>query len=156
MLWFPDKDAVLAFTVNSPTVIEPFTIRITGDVAEAVLGARSPAYRPAPAEPLSVEHPQRFAGTYTRAGVRVEIAQKGNALRYREFNDDLIQRYRELGQDVDDGPIVDEDLASLGGDEFLVPFPGFANGIQVFFFGDDPEGRATNLNSGFRTARRTG
>lgn len=50
--------------------------------------------------------------------------------------------------------IVDEALIPLGEDRFLVKFPGFANGIGVFFFGNDAQGRATNVNSGLRTSRR--
>jgi CubicO group peptidase (beta-lactamase class C family) len=154
VLWFPDKHAVLAYTVNSPQVTEPFTASVTGDIADAVLGVRAPTPTPAPPEPLGVDHPERFAGTYTRAGVRIEITQDGDGLRYREFNDDLLELYRERGHDVDTGPLVDSNLVSLGGDQFLVAFPGFPNGIQVFFYGDDAQGRARNLNSGYRTSRR--
>jgi CubicO group peptidase (beta-lactamase class C family) len=156
VLWFPEKAAVMAFTVNSPLVIEPFTIRMTGEVAESVLGVRAPAPLAPPADSLSVDHPERFVGAYARAGDRIEIVESDNGLRYREFNDEMVERMREMGQEVDEGPLVDEDLVSFGGDKFIVGFPGFAHGIQVFFFGEDPDGRATNVNLGFRTSRRIG
>jgi len=161
VVWFPEKDTVLSFTINSPTAIEPFTVRMTTDFAEPLVGARAPEQIKAPGEPLGVEHPERYLGTYIRAGARIEVAQDNGQLRYREFNEALSERYKEMEMDPNaggdaDAPLVDEELVVLGEDKFLVGFPGFANGISVFFFGADAQGRATNLNMGFRTARREG
>jgi hypothetical protein len=159
LLWFPDKRAVLAFTVNSPTAIEAFTVRFTNDFTGAVLGVRAPPRAVASAKVLQIKKPQRLVGTYVRAGDRVEITEQNGRLRYREFNDALTERLKQMseklppGRSVDD-PLVDDNLVPLGDDRFLVSFPGFAHGIQVFFFGKDPQGRATNLNSGLRTSRR--
>jgi len=60
-----------------------------------------------------------------------------------------------MGEKLTTGPLVDDDLTVLGGgDRFLVKYPGFENGIRVFFFGKDTQGRATNINFGLRTSRR--
>lgn len=158
ILWFPQKRAAFAFTVNSPITFEAFAVLITGDFTAALVGARAPMQPKAPAKPIQVDNPLRYTGTYLRAGDRIEIQSQDGRLRYREYNEGLSERFKEMGEKVTGGrgevkPLVDQELIPLGDDRFLVEFPGFANGISVFFFGDD-QGRATNLNSGLRTSRR--
>ena len=158
VLWFPEQRMSLAFTINSPITFEPFAVRITGDFTEALLGARAPIQPKAPEKPIRVEKPQRYVGTYSRAGDRVEIYLRDGQLRYKEFNEGLSRRFKEMGEKVEGGrgeetPLVDEELVALGNDRFLVNFPSFPHGIAVFFFGND-RGLATNLNSGLRTSRR--
>jgi CubicO group peptidase (beta-lactamase class C family) len=160
VLWFPEKRASVAFTVNSPITFEAFAVRITGDFTARLVGARAPTQPKPPANPLQVDDPLRYIGTYLRAGDRIEIELRDGRLRYREYNEGLSARFKEMGETVAGGrgevkPLVDQELIPLGDDRFLVSFPGFANGISVFFFGND-DGRATNLNSGLRTSRRSG
>jgi hypothetical protein len=111
----------------------------------------------AQAHPARVDHPERLVGNYVRYGDRIEITEQAGRLRYKEFNEALTARYKEMHEKVNAGQsaaLVDEDLVPLGGDRFLVKFPGFADGIAVFFFGEDAQSRATNINSGLRTSRR--
>lgn len=158
LLWFPEKRAVLTFTVNSPTVFEEFAIRITTDFAQALLGVHAPPVYGPPAKAVRVDRPQRLVGTYARAGDRIEITEQAGRLHYKEFNDELAARYKEMSLKVPAGAtpglMVDTDLIALGNDRFLVNFPGFKHGIAVFFSGKDARGQATNITSGLRTARR--
>jgi hypothetical protein len=110
-----------------------------------------------PTPPPAVDHPQRLVGTYVRDGVRYEISETAGRVRYQEFNEALSAYYKNMKEEVAaerSTALVDAELVPLGNDRFVVQFPGFANGIPVFFFGKDAQGRATNITSGLRTGRR--
>jgi CubicO group peptidase (beta-lactamase class C family) len=154
LLWIPDKHAVLAFTINSPTVFEAFAARFTSDFAQTLLGIHAPEAPRAAARPMRSEHPERLVGNYVRAGDRIEISERAGRLHFIEINDEISARYRLMNEKIEPGPLVDMDMTPLGSDRFLVNFPGFANGIAVFFFGKDAQGRATSINFGLRSSRR--
>lgn len=155
LIWIPKKQAVLAFTVNSPMAFERFAARLMTDLTQPLLGIHAPAPPVAPAKPVRVDHPERLVGTYMRSGDRIEISQQAGRLRFKEFNEALTERYQLMKEKIPAGPLLDVELIALGGDKFLLTFPGFENGIPVFFFGKDAKGRATNITSGLRTSRRT-
>jgi len=122
--------------MNTPIAFEPFTVRFTVDFTQALLGLRAPEQLTAPSRRIRVDHPERFVGKYLRYDDRIEITEKAGRLHYQEFNDSLKREYKEMHEEVkgsQGGALVDEDLIPLGGDRFLVNFPGFANGMQVFF-----------------------
>ena len=155
LLWIPERHAVLAFTENSPAAFEAFAVRFTSDFTKALLEMKAPAMPAPPAQTVRVNHPERLVGTYLRYGDRIEITEHAGQLHYKEFNDEAAASNQVMGEKVTAGPLVDDDLIVLGGgDRFLVKYPGFENGIRVFFFGQDAHGRATNINFGLRSSRR--
>lgn len=149
LIWIPEKRAVLAFVLNTPAALDPFSVRMFGEFSQAVFGISGPTVT-APEPALRVKNPKRFVGNYTRLGMRYEITQEGGKFRYKQIN---------LGGLVPAelmplGVLMDAELVSLGGDRFLARFPGQAGGMPIGFFGNDEQGRAANLVDPMFAARR--
>ncbi len=144
LIWMPQKRAVLAFTVNVPAALEPFTARMFDGFSHAVFGVRAPK-PPAPDSSATVADPKRFVGIYERFEARFEISERAGGLYYREHRVPA-----GLAAEV----TIEGDLASLGGDRFLLKAASYPSGLPRAFFGRDDQGRATNLVDPMRAARR--
>jgi len=147
LIWFPQKRAVLAFVINTVGAFDEFTARMFGDFSQAVLGVSAPRLV-APEPPLRVGDPRRFVGAFARNGMRYEISQGADRLRYKQIN------LWRGALDATLGEAVQGELISLGGDRFLVKTRALRTPFRSLFSRDDGQGRAANLVVPMFAARR--
>lgn len=153
VFWFPEKRAVLAAVVNTYDADEVFMTEIFGEFCQSMLGvrARLPA---APDRVVPLENPWRFLGRYERYGMRYEIDEASNGLRFTEVN---LGTATQLGAA---GVIRESALIPLGGDCFLIESTAQGRDVSppsqavVAFSGADAQGRAGLLLNPFLAARR--
>ena len=146
LVWFPQEQAVLAFTLNTIGAFDALTAQMFEQFSLAAFGFAAPKLV-VPATPLRVDNPERYVGAYARNGMRYEISWDQAGLHYRELNQRPEQPAGSLGE------ATKGDLIPLGGDRFLVRSPP-AEAISIAFFGDDGEGRAANVVVPMFAARR--
>lgn len=156
--WIPEHDGVIAFIVNTSTALVDFQRLAFTKILEAAFGFAKPptALVTRPVEPLAE---RRYVGTYERLGVTMGVTSgEGGVLRARlvpqRTAGELSQH--ELIFDQAEQSVV---LTPVGRDRFLLsPLDGpdtYKGEIDTAFFGDDGEGRATNVLDGvFAMSRR--
>jgi len=136
--WFPDKQGVLAITVNTPAAANDFRVQIAKRFSAAVFNVE---YRTlvVPEAPLAIDKPDRFVGTFVAHGMVYEVSAHERRLFFRAIN---------LGRgkpgDVP-GITADSELVALGDERFAFKLSDGDALEEVAFFGRDEQGRATAL-----------
>jgi CubicO group peptidase (beta-lactamase class C family) len=137
--WIPEKNAAMAWVMNTPSVLPRFEKVIVEDLMRAAFGFSKPAMV-APAAAMCIE-PQRYAGTYECLGGRCVVEPAGTKLAMRKLWKDFVEESRVFEETVA--------LLPLGENRFLVDRGEASDPLalpeDVAFFGDDGQGRACNL-----------
>lgn len=147
LVWFPEHRAVLAFTTNTIAAFDVLTAHLFGKFSEMLFGFSVPAFQ-VPNATVAVENPSRFVGRYVRTGARYEIREHDGRLHYEEINEGVGIPGEKLGV------TISGDLLALGGERFMLPVPGKSIGVLLAFYGDDGQGRASNVVVPMYAARR--
>lgn len=137
LVWFPERRAVLAFTLNTMMAFDAFTSWMFSEFSRKALGLAAPDFH-VPDTPPPVPDPERYTGTFIRNGVSYEIGERDAGLVYRETH---------LGLGIPGertGLAFEGVMYRLRDDAFQVK-DAQGRGPQVAFFGRDDEGRATNF-----------
>ncbi len=149
--WIPELDGVIAFTINTRTALAAFAKIAFTEILEAAFGFSKPptAQRGPSAGPLDT---RRYVGTYDSLGSRLYVTPgAGETLHARLVPQRTV---KELAQhkeamDLNERSIV---LAPLDHDRFLLNAADgpdiYLNEVDTAFFGDDGDGRATNVLDG--------
>lgn len=149
--WIPQYDGVIAFNINTRAALASFAKIAFTEILEAAFGFSKP--ETAQAEP-SVEplDARRYVGTYGSLGARLSVTPgDGETLHARlvpqRSPEELAQH--KVAMDLTERAIV---LTPLGRDRFLLGAlegPDIYHGeIDTAFFGNDGDGRATNVLDG--------
>ena len=143
--WIPEKNAVIAFMVNTPAARDRFMKVMFKEVTKVAFGISKPNIDK-PSQPLTIPNPERYVGTYEQVNGICVIEAVGNRLIKR-----IIYNQKEVDQVA---------LIPLGGDRFLIDRGEKADPLTMLedtaFFGRDKKGRATNmLNVVFPLSRKT-
>ncbi len=138
LYWFPERQGVIAFVVNTHSAMAELAKVAFGDILQTAFGFDKPAID-VPQNPLGPVNPKRYIGVYEELGGKWHVAQgDGNTLKVRMVS-------RSGGKETG----TTATLAPLGGDRFLVKPPGGPDKhrgvVDTAFFGDDGQGRATNV-----------
>jgi len=137
----PEKNAVMAWIVNTPSVLGRFEKVIVQEVMEAAFGIAKPEIRP-PATPIQIDA-ERYTGVYEALGGRLQVeVADGNLIMKRttkDFTNEAVEFVETLS------------LKPLGADRFLVDAGTAVDPLvlkdDVAFFGADSDGRATNATN---------
>jgi CubicO group peptidase (beta-lactamase class C family) len=145
LYWVPEKKAVLACTFNTPSAFGCLLKTITRDIAKAALGIARPEVM-GPASPIEIDS-SRYEGVYeSLAGTCVVETVQGRLVMRTKWDFQIMS--------IDDTSF----LEPLGNDRFLVGKGGEEDPKllrqEMAFFGDDGNGRASNLIRGVFPARR--
>lgn len=130
LYWCPERRGVIAFTTNTPDSFYELTELLFTTVTAEAFGVTRPPIR-RPDSPLRLGNRDRFVGKFSGSGFEVSVQPFGQSLRM-------------LRSESFEGRIKSEEFAliALGGDRFLMDE---SKSREVAFFGDDGQGRATNL-----------
>ena len=143
---FPERNGVLALTINTPAAHGAFVESIFDGFGAAVFKATR-AKLAKPATPVPLTRPDRYVGTYSMLGMTYEVAFDGKALTMRET--------RTAGSGASEARSYT--LIPLETDVFLLQDAAADQSHRyedVGFFGDDGQGRATNLTAPLVPAKR--
>lgn len=139
LYWLPDKNGVMAWTINTVCAREPFEKVIARELMQAVFGIQAPQVV-VPSAPIEID-PARYVGTYRAIDGECVVDMDGDSLV-------VTRRWRNFA----DPSVIDSDrfsLIPLSFDRFLIdrgPLAGASALPQdMAFFGDDSAGRATNV-----------
>lgn len=157
MEWIPEFDGVFALNVNTPTASIELRKILATEITEAAFGISKPPTAKAD-EPLAPLNEHRYVGTYEQLGTRWHITRgEGETLSARVVPQRTPEEVEQQGRSVA-VPERTVTLKPLGGDRFLlVATEGpdeYKDQLDTAFFGDDGEGRATNLLDGVMAASR--
>lgn len=139
LYWLPEKNGVMAWTINTVSAREPFEKIMSQELMKAAFGIRKPDLT-MPATPLKVDL-QRYCGTYRAISGECLVAADDSSLvvtkRWRNFADPSVVDVERFS------------LIPLGIDRFLIDRGAGANALalpeETAFFGQDSAGCATNL-----------
>jgi CubicO group peptidase (beta-lactamase class C family) len=152
--WFPERQGVMAFIVNTHAAMGEFSRMALGSVLNAAFGFDKPRID-TPEPSLAPINHSRYLGIYEHLNLEMHIKQgEGNTLRARMLPQ---SRYRVRPELFGiEQTLV---LTPLGGDRFLVNPPDGPDKhrgiVDMAFFGNDGNGRATNaLDLVFPMSRR--
>jgi len=145
--WIPDRQGVIAFTVNTHSAMGEFSRIAFDEVTKIAFGTSKPRFDLPAEDPPPTDH-RRYVGTYAELGATMEVARG---------DDDMLEIHicpRASAHRSEQRAV----LIPLGEDRFLVSprdGPDKHRGIvDMAFFGDDGQGRATNaLNLVFPMSR---
>ena len=156
--WIPRHNAVIAFIVNTGTAFVDFRKLAFTKILNAAFGFTKPPTARATAsnEPVN---PRRYVGTYEHLGATMHVTNgKGESLNATLVPQRTVQELAQhrVSFDAAERSIT---LTPLGWDRFLLTAPDgpdiYNNEIDTAFFGDDGEGRATNVLDGMLAMSRT-
>jgi hypothetical protein len=156
--WIPRHHGVIAFIVNTGTALVDFQKLAFTKILDAAFGFSKPptAHAAGSTEPFNS---QRYVGTYEHLGTKMHVTRgRGEGLNARlvpqRTAEELAQHRVSL--DAAEQSIA---LTPLGRDRFLLEAldgPDIYKGeIDTAFFGDDGEGRVTNVLDGVFAMSRT-
>jgi len=141
LYWIPEKNAAMAWVMNTPSVLPRFEKVIVQEVMQAAFGFEKPEIKP-PALPVKID-PRRYLGTYDALGGRCLVDVVDAKLVMRRIWKDFVNEAVELEETVS--------LVPLGGDRFLMDRGEAADPLALVedtaFVGDDSYGSAANLIS---------
>ena len=147
--WIPEREGVIAFMVNTPRAMAEFSRIAFDEILQVAFGFSRPSID-VPEDSLTALNHQRYVGTYEQLGLRVQVIRgRENTLRARfvpqRTSQELAVHGLLFNREAEHSAI----LTPLGGDRFLVnPLDDpnlHADVFDTAFFGDDGEGRATNV-----------
>ena len=146
LFWIPGKDGVLAVTINNLGAAGRFYKVMFEEVMEVAFGISRPRTE-APSPPLKLSNPERYVGNQESVGVTREVTADGDRLL---MTTDLDYGLEKMKWTVG--------LIPLGGDRFLIDMLEAADPLTLpadtAFWGDDGNGRATNMLNGVFPLRR--
>jgi hypothetical protein len=146
--WIPHCEAVIAFTVNTPSSMADFARAVYGEIFAAAFGFSKPRFDLP--ECRTTANLQRYVGIYRDLGTTMDVtAGEGNTLHARYVPHRTSQELAMHDQAYFRQPDQPAVLTPLGGDRFLVNFGDgpskVIDSLDTAFFGDDGEGHATNV-----------
>jgi CubicO group peptidase (beta-lactamase class C family) len=141
LYWIPEKNAAMAWVMNTPSVLPRFEKVIVKELMQAAFGFSKPEIK-VPSSPIEVDI-QRYTGTYQCLGGRCHVDIRNGRLFMRKVWKDFVDETVEI-EDV-------SRLVPLGDDRFMIDRGEAADPLtlaeDMAFFGDDGHSRASNLIS---------
>jgi CubicO group peptidase (beta-lactamase class C family) len=143
LYWFPQRQGVIAFIVNTHAAMGEFSRIVFDDVLQVAFGFSKPRID-LPDDSLPPLQQDRYFGIYQDLGMKMEVSRgEGETVRARLVPKPIAG---EMGINRLEQTMT---LTPLGRDRFLInPSDGpdrHRGIIDLAFYGDDGEGRATNV-----------
>jgi CubicO group peptidase (beta-lactamase class C family) len=136
LYWIPEQEGCIAFSVNTNSAMGKFSEHMFQEVLCAAFGVSKPRIDCAEGTRISFD-PDRYTGVYQQSDATMIIVRgERHALHARYVPHNKILGIEQHAT-----------LRPLGGDRFLFDRPcGVAlTAVDTAFFGDDSDGRATNM-----------
>ncbi len=141
LYWIPEKKAAMAWVMNTPSVLPRFEKVIVRELMQAAFGFSKPEII-APTPAIEVDR-RRYTGTYHCLGGRCDVELRDGRLRLRKLWKDFVDESKEIQDEAA--------LVPLGHDRFLIDRGEATDPLtlaeDMAFFGDDGDGRCSNMIS---------
>ena len=144
LVWFPERDGVIAITVNTPATGQKFITSIFDTLGPRYFDARRRP--PAVADPTIEVDASRYVGEFRSLDQAFDVSIDGTGLRLKT---------RSMTPQGDETVTFDDRIEPLGPNRFVMTTPT-GEASEVTFFNPASDGRMQNLLAPVFAARRVG